>query len=599
MSSDGDRNDRPTLSRRRLLSWLPASVAGASSILAASYGSANPAAAAKPRLQRGPDSRPLNILFIFTDQERYFRQLPPGLSLPGHERLWRTGTTFTNHYVGAVMCSSSRAIILTGLQTPDNGMFENADMRWVPDLSTNIPTIGHMLRKAGYYTAYKGKWHLTKSFDQQTADRLFTKEMEAYGFADYASPGDVVGHTLGGYEFDHLIAGSAITWLRRVGGDVNAAGKPWCLTVSLVNPHDVMYFDTDAPGTAVQNNGRLLKRVARAPNTPFYEPVWDQPLPPTRLEDLHAVGRPRAHAEYQTAWAYVLGQVPNETDRWMRYNNFYLNSLRAVDAQVTNILNELDTLGLTERTIIVFTADHGEMGGAHGGLCGKGPFAYEEAIHVPMVVVHPDVQGGRQSRALTAAIDIAPSFLAMAGAGNERTADVAGRPLPGKNIAPLLGNPSAGPNANREAVLFTYSGVATNDSDMVRTASEAIASGKGTAAIAASGAKPDLKKRGSVRSMFDGRYKFTRYFAPIERNRPTSLEELYAHNDVELFDLQPDPDEADNLAATKGANSALVLESSAKLERVIAAEIGRDDGREMPDIQGKEIAWVLQEDPLD
>lgn len=599
MSNDGNRNDRPRVSRRRLLSWLPQSVAGASLIASALAGPVRAAPAPAPKARRGPDHRPLNILFIFTDQERYFRQLPPGLSLPGHDRLWRTGTTFTNHYVGAVMCSSSRAVMLTGLQTPDNGMFENVDMRWVPDLSTSIPTIGHMLRKTGYYTAYKGKWHLTKSFDQQTADRLFTKEMEAYGFADYANPGDVVGHTLGGYEFDHLIAGSAITWLRRVGGDLTAEGKPWCLTVSLVNPHDVMYFDTDLPGTAVQDNGRLLKRVARAPNTAFYKPVWDPPLSPTRLQDIDAPGRPRAHAEYNRAWGYVLGHIPNEADRWRRYNDFYLNSLRAVDAQVTAILSELDTLGLSERTIIVFTADHGEMGGAHGGMCGKGPFAYEEAIHVPFVVVHPDVSGGHTSKALTAAVDIAPSFLAMTGASPERTAEIAGRPLPGKDFTPLLGDPSAGPNAIHEAVLFTYSGIATNDADMVRAAAEAIASGKGMAAVQASGVQPNLKKRGSVRSMFDGRYKFTRYFAPIERNRPTSLEELYAHNDVELFDLQTDPDEAHNLAAAKEANSAQVLAMSAKLERVIAAEIGRDDGREMPDIQGRKIAWAAHADPLD
>jgi arylsulfatase A-like enzyme len=599
MSKDGDRNDAPTVSRRSLLSWLPQGVAGASLISTAFHGSAWASSAAAPRRQAGPDRRPLNILFIFTDQERYFRQLPPGLSLPGHERLWRTGTTFTNHYIGAVMCSSSRAVMLTGLQTPDNGMFENADMRWVPDLSTNIPTIGHMLRKAGYYTAYKGKWHLTKSFDQRTPDRLFTKEMEAYGFADYASPGDVVGHTLGGYEFDHLIAGSGITWLRRNGVDLNVDGKPWCLSVSLVNPHDVMYFNTDVPGTPVQDNGRLLKHLADAPNTAFYKAVWDQPLSPTRLEDLHAAGRPRAHAEYSAAWDYVLGHVPNEPDRWMRFNNFYLNSLRAVDAQVTNILNELDALGLTERTIIVFTADHGEMAGAHGGICGKGPFAYEEAIHVPFVVVHPDVQGGNGCQALTAAIDIAPSFLSMAGVSRERAAEIAGRQLPGKDITPLLGDASAGPNANREAVLFTYSGIATNDSNMVRTAAEAIASGKGMAAVQASGAKPDLKKRGSVRSMFDGRYKFTRYFAPIERNRPTSLENLYAHNDVELFDLKTDPDEAHNLAAAKGVNAALVLAMSAKLERAIAMEIGRDDGREMPDIESKKVAWALPYNGID
>src|SRR5215471_1711679 len=192
-------------------------------------------------------SQPFNILFVFTDQERYRTAWPKGVSLPAHERLQRDGITFHNHYCPAVMCTSSRAVLFTGLQTADNRMFENADVPWITKLSPNVPTIGHMLRKAGYYTAYKGKWHLNKDFDTQEPEKLFTKEMEVYGFADYVGPGDLIGHTLGGYQFDHLIAGSAITWLRRVGRPLSKEGKAWSLFVSLVNPHDIMYFNTDLP----------------------------------------------------------------------------------------------------------------------------------------------------------------------------------------------------------------------------------------------------------------------------------------------------------------------------------------------------------------
>ena len=94
---------------------------------------------------------PLNILFVFTDQERFHDKWPAGLSLPGHERLERTGTTFTNHQCPATMCTSSRSVIVTGLQTVNNGMFENLDVPWMRDLAA--PTSGQMLRKAGYYTA--------------------------------------------------------------------------------------------------------------------------------------------------------------------------------------------------------------------------------------------------------------------------------------------------------------------------------------------------------------------------------------------------------------------------------------------------------------
>src|SRR5579864_3236468 len=120
------KTSRRRMSRRQFLATAPTVIAGAAVL---GTGTANPARAAKDAY---------NILFVFTDQERYARPMPLGLSLPGHERLQRTGTTFTNHYTGAVMCSSSRAILMTGLQTPDNGVFENLNVPWVPNMSTDI-----------------------------------------------------------------------------------------------------------------------------------------------------------------------------------------------------------------------------------------------------------------------------------------------------------------------------------------------------------------------------------------------------------------------------------------------------------------------------
>ena len=80
------------------------------------------------RKQGSGPRRGFNILFVFGDQERYFPKLPPGLALPGRERLQQTGVTFQNHYTSAIMCTSSRSVLVTGLQTPDNRMFENTDV---------------------------------------------------------------------------------------------------------------------------------------------------------------------------------------------------------------------------------------------------------------------------------------------------------------------------------------------------------------------------------------------------------------------------------------------------------------------------------------
>ena len=335
-----------------------------------------------------------------------------------------------------------------------------------------------------------------------------------------------------------------------------------------------------------------MKRARRAPNHEFYKKTWDVPLPQSLTEPLDRPGRPKANAEFLKVWDYILGHIPLEPERWRRLNDFYLNSLRAVDIQMLAILKELDTLRLTDRTIVVVTSDHGEMAGAHGGLRGKGPFAYEECIHLPLYTVHPDVRGGQECRALTAHIDMAPTLLAMAGVQPGKVGEIAGRELPGKDLTPLLNGPGAASiHAIREGVLFTYSGLVSVDSEPLGMAQKALAAGKDLPTALRSGGPPNLKKRGTVRTVFDGRYKFTRYFGPEDRNRPGTLDELYQDNDVELFDLQTDPGEMTNLAAQKGEHRDLVLAMSAKLEALIKREIGVDDGREMPPFKG--VTWTL------
>lgn len=576
-------------SRRRFLTQ--AGTAATVPLLGTTLLGSDTAQAAKPR-GKNPAGKPPNILFVFTDQERFLTSLPRGFSLPGHERLQRAGVSFQQHYCPAVMCTSSRAVMLTGLQTADNGMFENADMPYVKALSTKIPTIGHMLRKQGYYTAYKGKWHLNHEFDTDRPTRLFAEEMEAYGFSDFVWPGDVLAHTLGGYKHDEMIAGSAVSWMRDKGQTLNAEGKPWSLFVSLVNPHDIMYFNTDAPGEHVQDTGKLMMHAAQAPEHALYRKKWHARLPDTLRQPLSATGRPAAHGEFNRAWGYTLGNIPLEEARWDRFSDFYFNSLRSVDAQLMRMLTELDQLGLADNTVIVFTSDHGEMGGTHG-LRGKGPFAYQEAIHLPLLVVHPDVKGGQTCSALTSHIDLVPTLLSLAGASATKAAELAGRELPGHDFSTVMSHPGAAKaNDVREGALFTYSGIATNDSEMIRLVSEAKASGQAPQeAIKAAGYQPNLKKRGSLRTVFDGRYKLTRYFAPVERNNPRTIDELYRWNDVELFDLKADPAELTNLGVDRAAHADLITSMNDKLNRLIKAEMGADDGREMPDFKG--INWAI------
>lgn len=96
------------------------------------------------------------------------------------------------------------------------------------------------------------------------------------------------------------------------------------------------------------------------------------------------------------------------------------------------------------------------------------------------------------------------------------------------------------------------------------------------------GLRPDLSKRGSI----------ARYFAPVQRNRPETLEELYRWNDFELYDLESDRNETQNLAANREQNGELLLAMNAKLNALIEAEIGADDGGEMPEVEG--IDWFVE-----
>jgi hypothetical protein len=98
--------------------------------------------------------------------------------------------------------------------------------------------------------------------------------------------------------------------------------------------------------------------------------------------------------------------------------------------------------------------------------------------------------------------------------------------------------------------------------------------------------QPDFNNRGAIRSIFDGRYRFSRYFSPIQFNRPTTYEALVANNDLEVYDLQEDPEETRNLAQDGTAKGELITALNEKLDARIEEEVGVDDGRFLPLIHG-------------
>jgi arylsulfatase len=129
------------------------------------------------------------------------------------------------------------------------------------------------------------------------------------------------------------------------------------------------------------------------------------------------------------------------------------------------------------------------------------------------------------------------------------------------------------------------------DGDYLHKAVSFMRGGGKPSALKASGVVPDMRKRGALRSIFDGRHVFSRYFSPRQHNRPTTLEELRRYNDVELFDTEADPLELTNLAAGEKPNDELVLAMNRALNALIDAEVGDDRGQMLPG--GADAGWEV------
>jgi arylsulfatase len=261
---------------------------------------------------------------------------------------------------------------------------------------------------------------------------------------------------------------------------------------------------------------------------------------------------------------------------WAYYYNYYLNAIRDDDEKLQMINNTLTDMNLWKNTIVIFTADHGDMGGTHGGLRGKGPMAYEENSHVPLIIAHPDAAHGVSCQAITSHLDLLPTMIGFTNMHSPVSAS-----LHGHDFSALLRDPShAGVNTVRSGILFNYVGLSTVDSGY---SLKIMVSDFKHEPSFPSLTEINLGKRGFLTFVFDGRYKFARYYAPNAFNTPKTMEEIFKNNDVQLFDLKNDPAEMKNLALQPEQNKLLILRMNDLMNNLLAKEVGVNDGGFLPE----------------
>lgn len=397
-------------------------------------------------------TRTPNILLITSDQQHTsaLGATNPAIRTPALDRLAREGTRFDRAYCPNPVCSPTRASIITGLYPSVHGCWTIG-----VKLPEDVPTVGQALGHRGYATGLIGKAHFQPLGSTPESPSLEAQPTlrDLDFWRAFRGPW---------YGFDHVE-------VCRNHADESHAGQHyavWLEEQGLRNWRD--YFQPWPPPPAGQRRRRhgawelpealhynrwiadrsiaFIDRAATA-EAPFFlwasfpdpHPPYLVPEPWASLYDPAAMvpgaltpgehaGNPphfgrtqEAHPDFsefrETAFAnHGLGSHLQERASLQRDLAIYYGMTSFMDREIGRILDRLDALGLAGDTLVVFTTDHGHFLGQHG-LNAKGPFHYEDLIRIPFLVRWPgEVPAGAVSAGLQSTVDLAPTFLAAAGA---------------------------------------------------------------------------------------------------------------------------------------------------------------------------------------
>ncbi|MHA6620659.1 sulfatase-like hydrolase/transferase [Pseudonocardia sp. DLS-67] len=354
-----------------------------------------------------------NVLLICTDQQRFDAlgaSGNPHIATPNLDRLAAEGVLFENCYVQNPVCAPSRASLMTGRYVSTHGLHANG-----VDIAPDAEMFTKLLADDGYDCGLVGKFHLGACFAGRSEPRL-DDGFRVFRWAHDPYPGssenayhrwlraahpDLFARARAGEvgwdtlpteaHYSHWIADETIDFLTSGRPD----GTPFFFVANFFDPHHGF-------GAPPEYRERYDAATLPPPVTADGELAAKPPVFTEASKDSYA-GHARGFADYTAA---ELAEVRAQ----------YYAMVTLVDAEVGRILDALDAEGLAEDTVVVFTSDHGEMLGDHQ-LMLKGPFHYDCAVRVPLIVRWPGRFAPARRAELVQWVDLAPTFLDLAGVG--------------------------------------------------------------------------------------------------------------------------------------------------------------------------------------
>lgn len=388
-----------------------------------------------------------NVLLIGVDQMRSDvsgpRKTVPALT-PHLDGLYADSVDFTRAYSSCPLCSPARASMFTGDYAFRHGMGTNCDM--YHSLAEELPDPSRLLHfdliAAGMRCGFVGKWHVGTergpgSFGFEGMDLPgYGNVTQSQGFLDHLDRNGldyrVEPIVFLNPERQTMLAGR---WHGPVASTPSAyltdeaikllstyaeADAPFFMTVQYWDPHQ--------PHLVADEYFGVTDRATLAPWPNFADDLSGKPARVMRERDDFYRLHPQREAEA------------------VEYIGLYCDHMAMLDAQIGRLLDWLASAGLTDETLVIFTSDHGDMTGSHGGLIDKG-LLYEEAVRIPLLFRHPDFKPGPRD-ALVSNMDIMTTVLPLLGV------DHAARH--GLDLAPLLVDPDA---KGRDRILVEYHGL--------------------------------------------------------------------------------------------------------------------------------------------